>query len=68
MQVASSSRGHRSVDEQGLPVIAGTIIKVVKLVMAQMAHGWSPEELHFQFPNLSMSRVHSVVVGRGQVL
>ena len=52
---------HISLNHQGVPVIAGTTMKVVELVMAQMAHGWSAEELHFQFPFLSMSQIHSAL-------
>jgi uncharacterized protein (DUF433 family) len=42
-------------------MITGTTMKVVELVMAQMAHGWSPEELHFQHPYLTMSQIHSAL-------
>ncbi len=57
----STSYEHITLDKEGVPLIAGTTMKVVELVMAQMAHGWSPEELHFQFPHLSMSRIHSAL-------
>lgn len=50
-----------SLNENGTPIIAGTTMKVVELVMAQMAYGWSPEELHFQHPYLSMGQVHSAL-------
>ena len=36
-------------------------MKVVELVMAQRAHGWSPEELHFQHPDLSLGQIHSAL-------
>jgi hypothetical protein len=36
-------------------------MKVVELVMAQHAHGWSPEELHFQHPHLSMGQIHAAL-------
>jgi len=36
-------------------------MKVVELVMAQQAHGWSPEELHFQFPDLPLGQIHSAL-------
>ncbi|MFZ0548720.1 MAG: DUF433 domain-containing protein [Candidatus Promineifilaceae bacterium] len=52
---------HITLDKQGVPFICGTTMKVVELVMAQKAHGWSPEELHFQHPYLSMSQIHSVL-------
>ena len=48
-------------DQRGVPLIAGTTMKVVELVMAQKANGWSPEELHFQHPYLSMSQIHSAL-------
>jgi len=48
-------------NEKGAPIIAGTTMKVVELVMAQWAHGWSPEELQFQHPHLSMSQIHSAL-------
>jgi uncharacterized protein (DUF433 family) len=48
-------------DEQVVPIITGTTMKVVELIMAQMAYGWSPEELHFQHPYLSMHQIHSAL-------
>lgn len=48
-------------DKNDVPYIAGTTMKVIELVLAQKAHGWSPEELHFQHPYLSMSQIHSAL-------
>ena len=45
----------------GVPTIAGTTMKVVELVMAQNAYGWSPEELHFQHPDLSLGQIHAAL-------
>ena len=36
-------------------------MKVVELVTAQQAHGWSPEELAFQFPHLTLGQIHSAL-------
>src|ERR1700726_293441 len=47
---ATPADPHLATNTQGSVVLAGTTMKVVELVMAQRAHGWSPEELHFQFP------------------
>ncbi len=52
---------HIDRDAQGAPVIVGTTMKVVELVMAQRAHGWSSAELCFQFPHLSMADVHAAL-------
>lgn len=50
---------HIELNATGVPVISGTTMKVIELVLAQIAHGWSPEELHFQFPHLSLGQIHS---------
>src|SRR5882762_7411425 len=52
---------HVQLDDNGVPIIVGTNMKVVELVMAQSAHGWSPEELHFQHPYLSLGQIHSAL-------
>jgi hypothetical protein len=36
-------------------------MKVVELVMAQRAHGWSPEEIRFQHPELSLGQIYSAL-------
>jgi uncharacterized protein (DUF433 family) len=48
-------------DANGFPIIVGTTMKVIELIAGQLANGWSPEELHFQFPYLSMSQIHSAL-------
>ncbi len=52
---------HVVLDEGEVPRIVGTTMKVVELVTAQQAHGWSPEELTFQFPHLTLGQVHSAL-------
>lgn len=52
---------HVVLDSSNTPLIAGTTMKVVELVLAHIAHGWSPEELHFQFPHLSLGKIHSAL-------
>jgi uncharacterized protein (DUF433 family) len=52
---------HIQLDADSVPFIAGTTMKVVELVMAQMAHGWSPEELHFQHPYLTLGQIYSAL-------
>lgn len=46
-------------NDRGDPVIRGTTMKVVELVSAQQAYGWSPAEIHFQHPYLSMEQIHA---------
>lgn len=52
---------HIVLNEAGVPVIAGTTMKVLELVLDHQAYGWSPEELHFQHPHLSLGQIHSAL-------
>ena len=40
-------------------MIAGTTMKVIELVLDSKAYGWSPAELHFQYPYLTLGQIHS---------
>ncbi|HEX8845359.1 MAG TPA: tetratricopeptide repeat protein [Pyrinomonadaceae bacterium] len=48
-------------DQSGTPIITGTNTKVIELVQDMIAHGWSPDELKFQYPHLSMGQIHSAL-------
>lgn len=52
---------HVVLDERGVPVIEGTTMKIVELVAVRLAYGWSPEELHFQYPHLSPGQIHAAL-------
>lgn len=52
---------HIVVDETGVPLIEGTTAKVIELVLDVMAHGWSPEEIQFQHPHLTLGQIHSAL-------
>jgi hypothetical protein len=34
---------------------------VVELILDHLAYGWSPEELHFQHPYLTMGQIYSAL-------
>ncbi len=36
-------------------------MKLVELILDNIAYGWSPEELHFQHPYLSMGQIYSAL-------
>jgi hypothetical protein len=40
--------------ENDLPIIVGTTMKVIELVVEKTVYGWSPKEVHFQHPYLSL--------------
>ena len=48
-------------DENRVAWIADTQVKVVEIAVDKLAHGSSPEEIHFQYPHLSMAQIHSAL-------
>lgn len=52
---------HIEVDEQGVAWITDTNTKVVEVVLDRLAHGWSPEEIHFQHPSLPLAKIHAAL-------
>ncbi len=61
MSVVETRYEHVILNEEDVPVIAGTNMKVVELVLEKMAYGWSPEELHFQHPYLTLGQIYSAL-------
>lgn len=61
MSVTETTYEHIVIDEKGVPLIEGTTMKVVELVTEKVAYDWSPEELHFQHPYLTMGQIHSAL-------
>lgn len=49
------------IDDRGVAWIAGANTKVIEVVLDKIAHGWSPEEMHFQHPHLSLAQIHSAL-------
>ena len=48
-------------DDRGIAWIAGTKVKVIEVVLDKLAYGSSPEEIHFQHPNLSWAQIHGAL-------
>src|SRR3954466_12738907 len=61
MAMVKTRYEHIVLDDHRLPRVAGTMMKVVELVTAQQAYGWSPDELAFQFPHLTLGQIHSAL-------
>jgi uncharacterized protein (DUF433 family) len=61
MALTATDYKYIELDAQQVPSIVGTTMKVVELVEAQRAHGWSPEEIHMQHRYLSMGQIHSAL-------
>ncbi|MBP0020134.1 MAG: DUF433 domain-containing protein [Cyanobacteria bacterium SBLK] len=45
------------INEAGTPRIAGNTMKVVEIIEAKNAYGWSPEEIHLNHRYLTMSQI-----------
>ena len=58
---AETKYEHIALNESGVPFIFGTTMKVAELVLGRIAYGWSPEELHFQYPHLSLGQIDSAL-------
>ncbi len=52
---------HIRLDERGVPWIDDTNTKVIEVALDMIAHGWSPEEIHFQHPHLSLAQIHAAL-------
>jgi uncharacterized protein (DUF433 family) len=49
------------VDAQGVPWITGANTKVVEVVLDKLAHDSTPEEMHEQYPHLSLAQIHAAL-------
>ena len=61
MSVAKTVYEHISINERNEAVIKGTTMKVIELVLDKIAYGWSPEELQYQHPCLSLGQIYSAL-------
>src|SRR5215470_6678782 len=52
---------HVRVDDRGVAWIDDTKTKVIEVALDQIAHGWSPEEIHFQHRHLSLAQIHAAL-------
>jgi uncharacterized protein (DUF433 family) len=61
MALQTTEYKYISLGSDDVPYIAGTTMKVVELVTSHLTYGWSPAELHFQYPHISLSQVYSAL-------
>jgi len=61
MSLVATRYQHVVLNGENVPLIAGANMKVVEIVLEKMAYGWSPEELHFQHPYLTLGQIHSAL-------
>lgn len=51
--------GHITIDDRGIPRIGGTRSRVVDVVLDRRVNGWGPEEIHENYPHLSLAQIHA---------
>ena len=61
MAIAETRYEHVILNKTQIPTISGTTTKVIELVVEKLAYGWSPEELHFQHPHLTLGQIYSAL-------
>ena len=49
------------IDDQGVAWISDTKVKVIEIAIDKLVHGSSPEEIHFQYPHLSLGQIHAAL-------
>ena len=52
---------HIVLNENGVPIIAGTETKVIQIVEDHIHWGWDAEQIHRQHPHLSLGQIHSAL-------
>jgi uncharacterized protein (DUF433 family) len=49
------------IDEGGVAWISDTKVKVIEVALDKLVHGSSPEDIHFQYPHLSIAQVYAAL-------
>ena len=52
---------HIWLDDRGVAWIDQANVKVVEVVLDKLAQGSSPEEMHYQYPHLSLAQIHAAL-------
>ena len=50
-----------TLDERGTAWIDDVKVKVIEVVLDRLAYGWSPEEIHFPQPLLSLAQIYAAL-------
>lgn len=61
MTYSATEYKHIQLDDEQVPMIEGTSMKVVELITSHQVYGWSPEELYFQYPHIALSKIYSAL-------
>jgi uncharacterized protein (DUF433 family) len=59
--MSTIATAHIEIDENGVAWIDDTKVKVIEVIIDKIVHGSSPEEMHFQYPHLSLAQIHAAL-------
>jgi uncharacterized protein (DUF433 family) len=59
--MSALTHAHIEQNADGVPIIAGTTMKVVELVGFHLHQNWDAKELHEQFPHLTLAQIYSAL-------
>jgi uncharacterized protein (DUF433 family) len=59
--MSQTPTAHIYLDETGVAWIDDTNVKVIEVILDKLAHRSSPEEMHLQYPHLSLAQIHAAL-------
>src|SRR5437773_8643484 len=59
--MSTAVTAHIHLDDEGRAWIDDTNTKVIEVVLDKLAYGSSPEEMHEQYPHLSLAQIHAAL-------
>jgi uncharacterized protein (DUF433 family) len=59
--MTAANVGHIKLDDKGEAWIDDTNVKVIEIVLDKLAHDSTAEEMHLQFPHLSVAQIYSAL-------
>lgn len=61
MKTLQTEYKHIYLNEDNIPAIAGTSMKIVELITSIKAYGWTPEQLLENYPHLTLGKIYSAL-------
>jgi uncharacterized protein (DUF433 family) len=61
MPIVETKYQHIILNEDKVPIVVGTKMKVIELILDKIAYGWSPDELQYQHPHLTLGQIYSAL-------
>lgn len=50
---------HIELNAESVPIISGTTTKVIEVIQDHLAHHWDAEDIHRQYPYLSLAQIYA---------